>query len=68
VVVFFERSQALANNATPGAAPATPSTGAQSGSGSTTTPPAGQTTPPASGNTTASSSSSTPTTTGVSAP
>ena len=68
VVVFFERSKALANNATPGAVPATPSTGAKSGSGSTTTPPSGQTTPPASGNTTASSSSSTPTTTGVSAP
>jgi Tfp pilus assembly protein PilN len=60
-VVFFERSQALANVATPGAAPATPSTGSSTGSGSGTTPPA-------SGNTTASSSSSTPTTTGVSAP
>jgi Tfp pilus assembly protein PilN len=67
VVVFFERSQALAASGTPGAAPA-PSTGAQPGTGSTTTPPAGQTTPPASGNTTASGSTSTPTTTGVSAP
>jgi Tfp pilus assembly protein PilN len=63
VVVFFERSQALANVATPGAPGAAPSTG--SGSGSTS---GSGTTPPASGNTTASSSSSTPTTTGVSAP